>query len=49
MGLLLLNPDNFRQSLNTKEGVKKLKTIAVVAKNVPYNITDNYRNGRIEN
>ena len=49
MGLLLLNPANYRQSSNTKEDVKKLLTIAEVANNVPYNITDDYRNGRIEN
>ena len=48
MGLLLLNPANFRQSSNTKEGVKRFQTIAEVAYNVPYTIDINYRNGKIK-
>ncbi len=40
---------NYRQSLNTKEGVNKLQTIAEVANYVPFNIINNYRNGKIEN
>ena len=40
---------NYRQSLNIKEGVKKLQTIAEVANYVPYNIINNYRSGKIEN
>ena len=49
MGLLLLNPANFRQSSNTKEGVKRFQTIAEVADNVPYYFIINYRDGKIEN
>ena len=48
-GLLLLNPVTNRQFLTLLKDVKRLHDIAEVADNVPNNILNNYRNGKIEN